>query len=148
MLRTIRAHVKYLQKAILPNAFYKIALLAKARLFKHNQSHITPPNTTAYNRALRQGSYSFRPRHIPDSSRRSESTALSGSLELAMRNLVTKFAISPKDPGRIIKHLRLGATNGLKPTVNMQTLGDDLSAKLYALGNAENIIAIQVADFT
>lgn len=69
----------------------------------------------------------------------SESTALSGSLELAMRNLVTKFAISPKDPGRIIKHLRLGTTNGLKPTVNMQALGDDLSAKLYALGNAENI---------
>lgn len=69
----------------------------------------------------------------------SESTALSGSLESAMRNLVTKFAISPKDPGRVIKHLRLGAVNGLKPTVNMQTLGDDLSAKLYALGNAENI---------
>lgn len=69
----------------------------------------------------------------------SESTALSGSLETAMRNLVTKFAISPKDSDRIVKHLRLGRINGLTPTVNIQTIGDDLSAKLYALGNAENI---------
>lgn len=69
----------------------------------------------------------------------SESTALSGTLESAMRNLVTKFAISPKDSDRIIKHLRLGTISGLTPTISAQTLGDDLSEKLYSLGNAENI---------
>lgn len=68
-----------------------------------------------------------------------ETTALSGPLETAMRSLVTKFAISPADPARAIRHLRLGAMAGLAHTVSMQTLGDSLSEKLYALGNAHGI---------
>lgn len=68
-----------------------------------------------------------------------ETVNLTGTLETAMRNLVTKFAISPKDSGRIIKHLRLGSLSGLTPAISGQVTGENLSEELYALGNAESI---------
>lgn len=68
-----------------------------------------------------------------------ETVTLSGPLETAMRNLVAKFAISPKDSARSIKHLRLGQVAGLTATVSSQVTGENLSEELYSLGNAENI---------
>lgn len=64
---------------------------------------------------------------------------LSGNIETAMRSLVTRTAISPSDSDRTIKHLRLGKISGITGTVSMQTTGDNLSEKLYEMGNAQEI---------
>lgn len=64
---------------------------------------------------------------------------LSGNIETAMRSLVTRTAISPLDSDRTIKHLRLGKISGITGTVSMQTTGDNLSEKLYEMGNAQEI---------
>lgn len=64
---------------------------------------------------------------------------LSGNIETAMRSLVTRTAISPSDSDRAIKHLRLGKISGITGTVSMQTTGDNLSEKLYEMGNAQEI---------
>ncbi len=63
---------------------------------------------------------------------------LSGNLETVMRALVTDYAISPTDAGRVIDHLQLGNLSGLTATVNSQITGENLSDELFALGNAEN----------
>ncbi len=69
-----------------------------------------------------------------------ESTfTLSGNAETGMRNLVTRTAISPSDKDRVIEHLRLGNVNGVEGDVNVQTTGDNLSEKLYEVGNALEI---------
>lgn len=65
--------------------------------------------------------------------------SLSGSVESIMRNLVTKFAINPTNPDRIIKHLQLGALSNLTPRASFQVTGENLSEQLYALGSAEEI---------
>lgn len=69
-----------------------------------------------------------------------ESTVtLAGNIETAMRDLVTKTAISPADSDRKIKHLRLGEINGISGNLNTQTTGDNLSEKLYDIGNTQEI---------
>ena len=60
---------------------------------------------------------------------------LTGNIETAMRNLVTRTAISPADSDRKIKHLRLGKENGISGSLNTQATGDNLSEKLYDIGN-------------
>lgn len=64
---------------------------------------------------------------------------LTGNVETAMRNLVTRTAISPADGDRKIKHLRLGEISGMSGTIDVQTTGDNLSEKLYEIGNAQEI---------
>ncbi len=64
---------------------------------------------------------------------------LTGNVETAMRNLVTRTAISPADSDRKIKHLRLGKENGISGSLNTQATGDNLSEKLYDIGNTQEI---------
>lgn len=64
---------------------------------------------------------------------------LNGNIEIVMRNLVTRTAISPSDNDRVISHLRLGAITGIEGTLNTQTTGDNLSEKLYEIGNTQEI---------
>jgi len=64
---------------------------------------------------------------------------LTGNIESAMRALVTMMAISPKDSNRKIKHLRLGKESGIPGSLNIQTTGDNLSEKLYDIGNTQEI---------
>lgn len=64
---------------------------------------------------------------------------LGGTVETAMRDLVTRTAISPTDADRKIKHLRLGDVSGIPGNLNMQTTGDNLSDKLYEIGNTRGI---------
>ena len=61
-------------------------------------------------------------------------TTLSGTVEAAMRSLVTANAISPTD--RKITNLSLGDLTGLAETIDMQVTGDNLSEALYEIGNA------------
>lgn len=69
-----------------------------------------------------------------------ESTVtLAGNVESAMRDLVTRTAISPSDGDRKIRHLRLGGISGISGDVNLQATGDNLSEKLYEIGNALEI---------
>lgn len=69
-----------------------------------------------------------------------ESTVtLTGNIEASMRELVTKTAISPVDSNRKIMHLRLGKVNGISGELNTQTTGDNLSEKLYDIGNTQEI---------
>lgn len=69
-----------------------------------------------------------------------ESTVmLTGNIEASMRELVTQMAISPTDSDRKIKHLRLGKEYGISGELNIQTTGDNLSEKLYDIGNAHEI---------
>lgn len=62
---------------------------------------------------------------------------LSGTPEEIMRTLVTNYAISPADPARKIAHLRLGEISGeiAAERIEMQITGDNLSEKLYEIGN-------------
>lgn len=69
-----------------------------------------------------------------------ESTiTLTGNIESAMRELVTRTTISPADNDRKIKHLRLGEIYGISGNLNTQTTGDNLSEKLYDIGNTQEI---------
>lgn len=69
-----------------------------------------------------------------------ESTfSLAGNIEVAMRNLVTRTAISPEDSDRKIEHLRLGEINGISGELSTQVTGDNLSEKLYEIGNTKEI---------
>lgn len=66
-------------------------------------------------------------------------TTFSGNIETVMREMVTRTVISPKDRERVIKHLRLGNIQGISGTVDCQTTGDNLSDKLYEIGNTQEI---------
>ncbi len=66
-----------------------------------------------------------------------DTVTLSGTLETVMRSLVTKYAISPSDSGRVIANLALGDEFGLTATIDSQVTGENLSEELYALGNVE-----------
>lgn len=69
-----------------------------------------------------------------------ESTfTLSGNAETSMRDLVTRTAINPSDKDRVIAHLRLGEVNGVNGTLTAQATGDNLSEKLYEVGNTLEI---------
>lgn len=69
-----------------------------------------------------------------------ESTVtLTGNIESAMRDLVVRTAVSPADRNRKIEHLRLGNVNGISGELNIQTTGDNLSEKLYDMGNTQEI---------
>lgn len=63
---------------------------------------------------------------------------LSGSLEEAMRKLVTEFAIHPGN-GDPVKNLILGDMSGIEEKVNTQITGENLSECLYELGNAAEV---------
>lgn len=64
---------------------------------------------------------------------------LTGNIETIMRNLVTRTAISPANSDRVIKHLRLGEISGISGNLELQVTGDNLSEKLYEIGNAQEI---------
>lgn len=64
---------------------------------------------------------------------------LTGNVESAMRNLVQRTAIEPADADRKIKHLCLGEVNGIQGSIEMQVTGDNLSDKLYEIGNTLEI---------
>lgn len=64
---------------------------------------------------------------------------LSGNIEQAMRSLVQRTAIEPADSGRRIPHLRLGEVSGIQGSIEIQTTGDNLSDKLYEIGNVMEI---------
>ncbi len=64
---------------------------------------------------------------------------LNGNVEIAMRDLVTRTAISPSDEDRIVKHLRLGEISGVSGTVDIQTTGSNLSEKLYKVGSSQEV---------
>lgn len=69
-----------------------------------------------------------------------ESTfSLTGNIEMAMRDLVARTAISPADNDRKIEHLRLGEINGISGELSTQATGDNLSEKLYEIGNTQEI---------
>lgn len=64
---------------------------------------------------------------------------LTGNIETSMRELVSMNAIFPSDKDRIIKHLRLGNVSGIAGSLEIQTTGDNLSEKLYEIGNTQEI---------
>lgn len=64
---------------------------------------------------------------------------LTGSIEDGMRKLVEGYAITPIDAKRKIKHLKLGAKAEIAGTMDIQVTGDNLSEKLYDIGNAYGI---------
>lgn len=64
---------------------------------------------------------------------------LSGNTEMVMRDIVDRTAISPADSDRKIKHLRLGEVSGISGNLSTQTTGDNLSEKLYEIGNTQEI---------
>lgn len=64
---------------------------------------------------------------------------LTGNVEDALRYLVHRTAIEPFEIDRKIKHLRLGEINGIQCNLEMQTTGDNLSEKLYEIGNTLEI---------
>jgi len=65
--------------------------------------------------------------------------SLTGTVESAMRELVETYAISPSDSSRAIQNLTLGGLSGITDTVDMQVTGDNMSEKLYDIGNAFGI---------
>lgn len=65
--------------------------------------------------------------------------SLTGNMETAMRELVTRTAISPSDADRKIRHLRLGEVSGITGSLNVQITGANLSEKLYEIGNTREI---------
>lgn len=69
----------------------------------------------------------------------SETVTISGNTEEAMRGLVNQFAINPADSDRKVEHLRLGEVSGISGTVSAQATGDNLSDKLYEIGNTQEI---------
>ncbi len=66
-------------------------------------------------------------------------TVIEGNVETAMRRLVAREAISPSDTGRIIPRLALGGVSGIPGELHMQATGDNLSEKLYDIGNTYGI---------
>lgn len=64
---------------------------------------------------------------------------LKGNVEMAMRGLVERTAISPSDADRKIMHLRLGELSGISGSLDTQVTGDNLSDKLYEIGNVQEI---------
>lgn len=64
---------------------------------------------------------------------------LNGNIETMMRQLVTQTAIAPSDRDRVVSHLRLGEVSGITGTLDLQATGDNLSEKLYEIGNAQEI---------
>lgn len=64
---------------------------------------------------------------------------LTGNVEDALRSLVQRTAIEPADSDRKIKHLRLGDVSGIQSTIEIQVTGDNLSDKLYEVGNTLEI---------
>lgn len=64
---------------------------------------------------------------------------LSGNAETELRKLVQRTAIDPEEKDRKIKHLRLGEITGIKDSIDIQTTGDNLSEKLYEVGNTLEI---------
>lgn len=64
---------------------------------------------------------------------------LNGTAEDGMRSLVQQTAIEPEDSGRKIKHLRLGVLSGIGGKIDAQATGDNLSEKLYEIGNTQEI---------
>lgn len=68
-----------------------------------------------------------------------KTVTLSGSVEMAMRTLVQGLAITPAVSGRVIRHLCLGKVSGIAETLEMQATGDNLSEKLYEMGNTFGI---------
>lgn len=64
---------------------------------------------------------------------------LTGNVETVMRNLVQRTAIEPADADRKIKHLCLGEVNNIQGLIEMQVTGDNLSDKLYEIGNTLEI---------
>ena len=64
---------------------------------------------------------------------------ISGNVEDVMRGLVRRTAIELLDPDRKIGHLVLGAANGIQGSMDIQVTGDNLSDKLYEIGNARGI---------
>ena len=64
---------------------------------------------------------------------------LAGNVEVALRNLVQRTAIEPAESDRKIKHLRLGDVSGIQSTIEIQATGDNLSDKLYEVGNTLEI---------
>ena len=64
---------------------------------------------------------------------------LAGNVEVALRSLVQRTAIEPAESDRKIKHLRLGDVSGIQSTIEIQATGDNLSDKLYEVGNTLEI---------
>lgn len=64
---------------------------------------------------------------------------VNGNIEAAMRKLVEQTAIAPADQDRVIRHLRLGNVSGISGNLDLQTTGDNLSEKLYEIGNTQEI---------
>lgn len=64
---------------------------------------------------------------------------LNGNIEIAMRQLVMQAAITPADRDRAIRHLRLGELSGISGTLDIQATGDNLSEKLYEIGNTQEV---------
>ncbi len=64
---------------------------------------------------------------------------LNGNIETEMRQLVMQTAIAPSDQDRAVSHLRLGEVSGIAGTLDLQATGDNLSEKLYEIGNTQEI---------
>lgn len=64
---------------------------------------------------------------------------LSGNVEEAMRRLADTSAINPTDADRKVAHLKLGILTGISGNINMQATGDNVSEKLYEIGNTKEI---------
>lgn len=64
---------------------------------------------------------------------------LSGNVEEAMRRLADTSAINPTDADRKVAHLKLGSLTGISGNINMQATGDNVSEKLYEIGNTKEI---------
>ncbi len=69
----------------------------------------------------------------------SETVTLTGNVEEAMRRLVNITCINPTDSDRKVAHLRLGKLTGITGTIDIQSTGDNVSEKLYEIGNTQEI---------
>ena len=68
-----------------------------------------------------------------------ETITLTGNVEEAMRRLVNLTCINPTDTDRKVAHLRLGELSGVDGEISMQSTGDNVSEKLYEIGNTKEI---------
>lgn len=64
---------------------------------------------------------------------------ITGNCEAVMRRLVQENAISPADSGRIIPKIELGTPTGIGETIRFQTTGQNLSEKLYDIGQTQEL---------
>lgn len=69
----------------------------------------------------------------------SSTAVMKGNVETSMRQLVSREAISPSDADRAIQRLVLGDVSGITGELDMQATGDNLSEKLYDIGNTRGI---------